>query len=106
MPKRNQNVQKPKNMKSAFSKLIAYCRKELPIILVALVLAAFGAVLTIMGPDQISKITDYIYDGLASEINLEGIQKVAMRLLCIYLVSALCSFAQHFIMATVTQIIS
>lgn len=106
MPKRNQNVQKPKNMKSAFSKLIAYCRKELPIILVALVLAAFGAVLTIMGPDQISKITDYIYDGLASEINMEGIQKVAMLLLCIYLVSALCSFAQHFIMATVTQIIS
>lgn len=106
MPGKNQKYQKPKNMKAALSRLIAYCRKEIPIMIVALILAAAGAVLTIIGPDQISKITDYIYDGITSVIDMDGIQSVAIFLLGIYLVSALCSFAQHFIMATVTQQIS
>lgn len=73
MPRMNRSVQKPKNMKQAISKLIAYCRKELPIIATALILAVVGTVLTIIGPDQISKITDYIYDGLTGGISTESI---------------------------------
>lgn len=167
-------TQKPKNLKAALSKLAAYVKKESVIIIIAFVLAALGAVLTIIGPNQISRITDYIYDGLTggvsvsdiaedvqnqlatgqismmelvqflpegtdpsalkdldltdtdseltqavlknirlSEdfvkshegggIDLDGILSVALLLLGIYLVSAVCNFLQHFIMATVTQ---
>lgn len=56
--------QKPKNLKAALSNLFSYCKKEAGIILFALIMAALGAVLTIAGPNQISKITDYIYNGL------------------------------------------
>ena len=37
---------------------------------------------------------------------MNGIFKVAVFLLGLYLISALCSFSQHFIMATVTQKLS
>ena len=168
--------QKPKNLKAALSNLFSYCKKEAGIILFALIMAALGAVLTIAGPNQISKITDYIYNGLTGGISTEAVQediqkqiqsgqinimdylpegtdsssidfqnldltdknselaqnivnnirlsdefraahqddgidmngifKVAVFLLGLYLISALCSFSQHFIMATVTQKLS
>lgn len=176
MPKMGNGAQKPKNLKQALGKLVSYCKKELGAIVLALILAAVGTVLTIIGPNQISKITDYIYDGLTGGISTEeaaadiqkqiaqgqinileflpegtdprtidfenldltdpedplaaailenvrlsdefveahtgggidmdGIQSVCMLLLTIYLISALCTFSQHFIMATVTQKLS
>ncbi len=87
----------------ALRKLIAYCANHGGIILLALALAALGAVFTIIGPNQISRLTDYIYDGLSSQIDMEGILGAATLLLGIYLASALCSFTQHYIMQTVTQ---
>lgn len=106
MPRNNHKIEKPKNMKNALIKLASYCKKQMGVIVFALVLAVIGAVLTILGPDQISKITDYMYDGITGKIDMEGIAKVGIFLLTIYLISALCSFLQNFIMATVTQIIS
>lgn len=106
MPRNNHKIEKPKSMKNALIKLASYCKKQMGVIVFALVIAVIGAVLTILGPDQISKITDYMYDGITGKIDMEGIAKVGIFLLTIYLISALCSFLQNFIMATVTQIIS
>ncbi|MCD8190740.1 MAG: ABC transporter ATP-binding protein/permease [Clostridiales bacterium] len=94
---------KAKNMRGALASLLSYCKSQTGIILFALVLAAIGAVFTIIGPNQISRLTDYIYDGLSTEIDMAGVQSVALLLLGIYLASALCSFVQHYIMQTVTQ---
>ena len=176
MARMNRASEKPKNLKLALTKLIAYCRKEMAVIVLALILAAAGAVLTIAGPNQISKITDYIYNGLTGGvttdditadikqqiaagtinimdylpegtdpqavdlsqleltdtsdpmaaaileniclsddfaaahadggIDMDGITSVCVLLLTIYLVSALCTFLQNYIMATETQKIS
>lgn len=106
MARMNRSAQKPKDMKRALGKLISYCRKEFVFMILALVLAALGTVLTIIGPSQISRITDYMYSGLTGQIDMDGIFSVCIRLLSIYLFSALCTFAQHFITATVTQQIS
>lgn len=57
--------EKAKDTKGALTKLISYCRNQAGIIVFALVLAAVGAVFTIVGPNQISRLTDYIYDGLS-----------------------------------------
>ncbi len=94
---------KAKDMKGALKNLLSYCRSQVWIILLALALAALGAVFTIIGPDQISRLTNYIYDGLSSQIDMDGIRSVAVLLLGIYLASAVCSFTQHYIMQTVTQ---
>ncbi|MCD7775513.1 MAG: ABC transporter ATP-binding protein/permease, partial [Clostridiales bacterium] len=63
--------EKAKDTRGALGKLISYCRNQAGIILFALILAAAGAVFTIIGPDQISKLTDYIYDGLSGGITTE-----------------------------------
>ena len=94
---------KAKNFKGALASLMGYVKNQAGIIIFALVLAAAGAVFTIIGPDQISRLTDYIYDGLYTSIDMDGIKSVAILLMCIYLASAVCSFVQHYIMQTVTQ---
>ncbi len=63
--------EKAKDTKGALTKLISYCKNQAAIIVFALVLAAVGAVFTIVGPNQISRLTDYIYDGLTGGISTE-----------------------------------
>ncbi|MCC8098638.1 MAG: ABC transporter ATP-binding protein/permease [Clostridiales bacterium] len=94
---------KAKDTKGALLSLLSYCRSQAGIIALALVLAAVAAVFTIIGPDQLSRLTDYIYDGLSTEIDMVGVRNVALLLLGIYLASAVCNFVQHYIMQTVTQ---
>ncbi len=105
MPRRT-IPQKPKDMKKTLRNLYSFCRRDIPAIVVALLLAAAGAVLTILGPNQIGRITNYIKDGLMTGIDMAGIQQVTVTLAIIYGTSALCTFGQHYIMATVTQLLS
>lgn len=69
---------------------------------IALFLAAMGTVLTIIGPNQLSKITDLISDSLFGEIDMGAIARVGGTLLAIYGFSALFSYIENYIMATVT----
>ena len=62
---------KARNTKGALVSLISYIRNQAGAIIFALVLAAVAAVFTIIGPDQISRLTDYIYDGLTGGISSE-----------------------------------
>lgn len=82
--------------------LFSYSEKIRLPMLIALVLAAAGAVLTILGPNQLSKITNLISDSLMGEIDLAAIGRVAGVLLGIYALSALLTYIEHYIMATVT----
>ncbi len=95
---------KAKDLKGALTSLISYCKDQVGWIVFALILAAVGAVFTIIGPDQVSRLTDYIYDGLTSTIDMDGITSVTLLLVGIYLASAVFNFIQHFIMQTVTQV--
>ncbi|MCD7886648.1 MAG: ABC transporter ATP-binding protein/permease [Clostridiales bacterium] len=63
--------EKAKDTRGALTKLISYCRNQAGIIVFALILAAAGAVFTIIGPNQISRLTDYIYDGLSGGVSSE-----------------------------------
>ena len=51
-------VEKPKSFKGTMIKLIHYCKKDLPVIIVALVAAIAGTVLQILGPDQLKNLTN------------------------------------------------
>lgn len=97
---------KPARNKSSVSavarKLLSYSDSlKIPAV-VALVLAALGAVLTIIGPSQLSKITDFISEALYGPVSMNGIARVGIFLAVIYLLSAVFTYVQHYIMATVT----
>jgi ATP-binding cassette subfamily B protein len=108
-------VEKPKNFKETWGKLIAYCRNYLPVVVAALILAAIGTVLQIIGPDKLKEMTDAILLGLPAivdgkptlgAIDFDTVTGIAFLLVGFYAGSALLSFIQSYMMATVTQKIS
>lgn len=109
------SVEKAKNFKATWGKLIVYCRKYLPVVVIALVLAAIGTVLQIVGPDKLRHMTDEIMKGLpaivngqpiAGAIDLQAVTSIGLLLVAFYTGAAVLSFIQGYMMATVTQRIS
>lgn len=92
--------------KGSLIKLFHYCRKYLPLILIALIGASIGTVLTLFGPDKLSEMTDLITGGLFGSMDLEAIADIGWTLVIIYVVSFVLSLGQGLIMANITQRIS
>ena len=90
------------SIKGALADTSGYMKKSVPAVLAALVLAAVGALLTIVGPDFVGRIATIMSDGLFTGIDLAAIAKIGIFLAAIYIISAVCTFTQHYIMATVT----
>ena len=95
--------EKANNFGQTMKKLVAYCNSYIPVILIALVLAFAGAALNVIGPDQLSKITDIIQEGMMAKIDLNAVSKVGMILAILYGSGLLFNYIQGFMMATVTQ---
>lgn len=100
--KRNSN-EKPKDLVMGTKKLVHYLHAFLPAIIVAFVISALGSVLSIIGPNKLSELTDIITAGLLTGIDLEAVGRISLFLLILYLFSAIFNFASGFIMATVTN---
>lgn len=82
--------------------LFTYSRKLKVPSAVAFLFAVAGAVLTIIGPNLLSQITDLISDALGGEIDMAAIGHIGVILLVIYGLSAVLTYVEHYIMATVT----
>ncbi len=96
----NKIAEKPKDFKTAIRNLVHYLNKLFPLIVVALILSSFSSVLTIIGPNKLSDLTDEITKGLINGMNFDAITSITIFLVVIYLVSTLLDFFQGFIMAT------
>lgn len=94
------------SFKETWGNLISYCSKYSAAIVVALLCAIAGAVLTIIGPDKITAITDEITLGLVGEMNLDAIAKITGILIAMYAASFILTYTQALIMSTITQTIS
>ncbi|MGN1201596.1 MAG: ABC transporter ATP-binding protein [Candidatus Caccovivens sp.] len=92
--------------KKSMGKLLNYCKKYWVWIVVSMILGAIATVFHIIGPNKISEMTNLINQGLYigdMEAVLGEITKIAVFLLCIYLIGAVLSYLQHYITVTVTQ---
>ena len=96
-------AEKSKDFKGTWMKIIRYCKRYLAVIVVALICAVAGTILTILGPDKLSDLTKVITEGIATGIDMEGVKSIGLTLVAFYVGSAILSFGQQFIMATVTQ---
>ncbi len=90
------------DIRTALPRMTDYLRSSMGVIIVALVLAALSAVMTIIGPDKIGGIATIMSDGLMTGIDLNAIARIGIFLAVIYGLSALFSFTQHYIMSVVT----
>lgn len=98
--------EKSQNFVGTWKKLIAYCKKYLVVIIIAVICVIFGTVLTLIGPDKLSELTDIITAGIMTGIDLDKVTEIGLTLVIFYVASAILTFSQHYIMATVTQKVS
>ncbi|MDU5335459.1 ABC transporter ATP-binding protein [Enterococcus sp.] len=72
-------------------------------LLLAIIFATIGSVTQIVGPNRLSEITDLVSEGLSGSINLTRISQIGLSLVILYVIGAILSYFQGFIVATVTQ---
>lgn len=72
--------EKAADMAGTWKKLIGYCRRYFVVIVIALICAAAGTVLTLVGPDKLSEMTDTITEGIAPDTDkLEEISEAVSQ---------------------------
>ena len=98
--------EKAKNFKGTWAKLLTNCKKYWGAMIFAIICAGIGTVLTLIGPDKLSKMTDLITEGVMTGIDMDGIKRIGITLICFYGCSALLSLVQNLIMGYVTQQVS
>jgi len=104
-------TEKAKDFKGTWLKLIEYCKRYMVIIIISLVIATIGTVFTIIGPDQIGKMTNEIQAALVpvvaggqlASVDISAITQIAMLLVILYSAAAILNFIQGYMMATITQ---
>ena len=105
-------AEKPQDFNAVMGKLAHYSKRYLPAIIIALVLGAFGTVCQIVGPDKLKDITNEITKGLPAivhgrpvlnSIDLDAVTHIGFTLVALYVGYALLSYAQSWIMATISQ---
>lgn len=94
------------NFGASWKSLLSYAKPQMVAIVIAMLCAVIGTVISLIGPKQIQKITDLITAGVTGSIDLDAVTATVTFLLILYGISWLMNFLQHFIMATVAPTIS
>jgi ATP-binding cassette subfamily B protein len=86
-----------------WKKLLGYCSKYIGGIVLALLCAVCGTILTLMGPDKLSDMTDCITEGMLTGIDMDRIFEIGMTLVVMYAAGYVLTATQGWTMATITQ---
>ena len=101
---RGMTGEKAKDFKAAVKRLVSELKGYKILIIISLILAIAGSVLSISSPDKLSELTDEIQKGLmAPSMDLDKIQEIAIYLVIIYIISAICTFIQSICMTNVAN---
>ena len=104
--------EKAKNFKGTLRKLLAYIGKYIPALVATLLCAIASCVFSIVGPKILGNATTLLYEGVVAQITGTGgidfsaIGRIVAFLLFVYLVSALLSYIQGWVMAGIATKIS
>lgn len=101
--------EKAKDFKGTMKKLMNYMGKYKIAIFFVIIFAIGGTIFNIVGPKILGKATTEIFTGLVGKIsggtgiNFDKIAKILIGLLCLYVISAIFSFIQGYIMTGISQ---
>ena len=76
MPRPNRKIEKSKDFKGSMIKIFKSLQPWHAVISIALFLAIISTITSIIAPKRLSKLTDYIVDGLRPNINEQTIQEI------------------------------
>lgn len=101
---RGRIIEKPKDFKHALFMLVRYLKKFIPQLCLAFGCAMASVLLTLFGPDMLSKITNLIEDGMkAGFVDTPAILRLCIVVLCFYLFSSLLTFTQSVTLTLTSQ---
>lgn len=109
---RNRKIEKPKDFKGTFSKLLDYLSPYKIKLIIVIVFAIGSTIFSIVGPKVLGKATTKIFEGLISKISggpgidFGYIKRILLILLGLYGLSSLFSYIQGFIVSGVAQKVS
>ena len=101
--------EKAKNFRGTIGKLIRYMGNYKIAIVIVMIFAVASTVFGIAGPKILGQATTELFNGLVAKITGTGgidfgkIGEILLFLVCVYIVSAVCSFIQSWIMTGITQ---
>ena len=101
--------EKAKDFKGTMKKLIRYMAIYKVQVFFVAVFAICGTIFNIAGPKILGKATTEIFNGLVSKVsggdgmNFGKIGQILLTVLCLYVISAICSFVQGYLMTGVSQ---
>lgn len=104
--------EKAKDFKGTMKKLLAYLKKFLPGIILVLVCAVASTVFSIFGPKILGQATTKLFEGLIAMltgtggIDFTAIGQILLFLAALYVISALLSYVQGWVMAGVATKLS
>jgi len=106
----NKPPEKAKDLKQTIGALFnRYLAKYKILLIIVFIFAVGSTIFTIVGPNILGDATTEIYNGIVGKIsggpgiNFNEIAKIAILLLSLYIISAIFSFIQGFIMTNVAQ---
>lgn len=102
--------EKASDFKGSMKKLIAYLGKYRGTIILVIFLAVLSTGFSIVGPDLLGNATNIIVNGLMNsmrtgvlDIDLEAVSRELMKLVVLYVTSAVLSYLQSWLMVGVSQ---
>lgn len=101
--KTSENPEVAKNFFGTWKRLIHYIRRHLIVIVLALIFAFAGTILTLLGPAKLADLTRIIVSGMMTGIDMDAIARIGLLLVGFYVAGMILSVAQGAIMATVTE---
>ncbi|MBQ1513750.1 MAG: ABC transporter ATP-binding protein [Bifidobacterium sp.] len=105
-------VEKPQDFGGVMKKLMRFCKRYIPVIIIALILGAAGTVCQIVGPDKLKDMTNEITKGLPAmvqgkpvlrAIDFDAVNRIVWLLVALYVGYAVLCYVQSWLMANVTQ---
>ena len=102
-------TEKAKDFKGTMKKLIRYMAIYKVQVFFVAVFAICGTIFNIVGPKILGKATTEIFNGLVSKVSggdgmdFGKIGQILLTVLCLYVISAICSFVQGYLMTGVSQ---
>ena len=103
------NQEKKIDMKASIKKIGIYIKKYRIIMIIAVIFAMSGSILTLVGPSQLTNLTDEIILGVSSSmqngpgIDMDKIKSIGLLLIIVYAISYILSISQGLIISTVMQ---
>lgn len=104
-------VEKAKNFKQSFRRLLSYIKRKKSAIIFVLIMAIGSAIFSIIGPKLLGRATTKIFEGLKAKmmgvagagIDFAAVGEIILFTFGLYLVSAIFGYIQQYVMAGASQ---